>query len=94
MFFLEIKNSLINLVIIFCLFSLEHSPLSEKSLDKKETMKKELIKLLEEESNFKKTLINKIDTFSSKGHELKAKLIETKILDLNSKSMIELGKFD
>ena len=66
----------------------------KESLDKKETMKKELIKLLEEESNFKKTLINKIDTFSSKGHELKAKLIETKILDLNSKSMIELGKFD
>jgi hypothetical protein len=67
---------------------------AKDSIEKKETMKKELIKLLEEESNYKKSLLNKIDTFSNKSHELKAKLIETKILDLNSKSMIELGKFD
>ena len=56
-------------------------------------IKSELEKELLEELNRKKSLMNKLQTFSTKETQMKAKLIETKILDLNSKSMIELGSY-
>lgn len=56
-------------------------------------IKSELEKELLEELNRKKLLMNKLQTFSTKETQMKAKLIETKILDLNSKSMIELGSY-
>lgn len=62
-----------------------------EELKKVESMKAELLKELEKESNMRSRLANKLDDFSNKETEMKAKLIETKLLDLNSKSMIDLG---
>lgn len=63
----------------------------KEEMRKVESMKSQLLKELEKEANMKKQLEGKIEDFSMKETEMKAKLIETKLLDLNSKSMIDLG---
>lgn len=63
----------------------------KEELKKVRSLKAELLQELEKEANKKKELESKFDDFSTKENEMKAKLIETKLLDLNSKSMIDLG---
>ena len=62
-----------------------------EELRKEQLLKQKILKELEKENNKMKLLENKYETFSTKENEMKAKLIETKLLDLNSKSMIDLG---
>jgi len=59
--------------------------------EKYDQMKSEILKELYSESSKKKNLESKIGTYHEKENVMKAKLIETKLIDLNSKSMIDLG---
>lgn len=68
--------------------------LQKKAFEEKqkyELHKNEILNLLKQESSMKKTLNSKIGNYHEKENEMKTKLIETKLIDLNSKSMIDLG---